>query len=107
MKFNRWLQEANVRPGRFFVANFLFYALAHIALMATLAHAIATRGKHTWIVFCMLAALMPSFAWTTYRSVKRMLRGEPRSELWDEAVPSLIVIAICFGLYQWLSRFTL
>lgn len=106
MKLNRWLEEANVRPGRFFVVNFWIYAIAHIALMATLAHAIVTRGKHTWIVFCALAALMPSFAWSTYRSVKRMLRGEPRDELWDEAVPSLIVIGACFALYQWISQFT-
>lgn len=105
MKINRWLEEANTRPGRFFVANFWFYAIGHVVLMGALAHAIITRGKHLWIVFCMLAALLPMFAWTTYRSIKRMLSGKPKDEVWDESVPALIVMAVAAALYYFINSY--
>lgn len=98
MKLNRWLEDAQSRPGRTLIINTVVYAVAQTISWAALAYAISTRRIDVWIAFCVNAFLPPFFIWGTLNSVRRAWRNEPRNDL-DESIPAVILMAACFVLW--------
>jgi len=102
MKLNRWLDDAQFRPGRTLAVNVFVYAVAQSITWGVLAYAIATKKMDIWAVFCFNIALPPIFIWATYNSVRRAWLNQPREDL-DEAVPALVVWGICALLWLWIG----
>lgn len=102
MKLNRWLEEAQFRPGRTLVVNTIVFAAFQCAAWGTLAYAIATQDRRIWAIFCANVAISPIYVWATYNSVKRAWRNEPRNDL-DESIPAVVVMIACFALWLFLS----
>jgi hypothetical protein len=97
-KLNRWLEDAQFRPGRTLVINTVAFAIFQAAAWATLAYAIATHDRRLWAIFCANIAIPPIYLWATYNSVQRAWKGQPRNDL-DESIPAVAVMGACFVLW--------
>lgn len=106
MKLNRWLAEAQFRPGRTLVVNLTVYAIVQVVGWGFLAYVILTRKMDVWAVFFFNIALPPAFIWATYNSVRRAWLNQPREDL-DEAIPIIVVFVTCAAGWYCITRFIL